>query len=325
MDTRGAVTRAKTAAEGAFVRAQLVESARDYAAHAKAPRTRRAYRQAFQRFAAWTEAQGVQPLPASSETVALYLTALAQAGRKVSTLELALAAVSQAHKAAGFDSPRPSAVVHEVMRGIRRTLGVAPRQAAPVLVSDLRAMLHALPDGLLGLRDRALLLLGFAGAFRRLELVGLDVEDVAFVADGLEVALKRSKTDQEGEGRKIGIPFGSSPATCPVRSLIAWTEAAGITSGPLFREVTRHGKVGTTPLSDKTVARVVKRTAQRASLDPSRFSGHSLRAGLATAAAKAGKTERAIMAQTGHRSVTMVRRYIRDASLFAENAAAGLL
>ncbi len=193
------------------------------------------------------------------------------------------------------------------------------------MVSELKAMLQALPEGLLGVRDRALLLVGFAGAFRRSELVSLDVADLSFTSDGLEVTLKRSKTDQEGQGRRIGIPFGSSPHTCPVRSLRAWLDGAGIADGPVFRDVSRRGRVGAVRLSDKAVARLVKRAARAAGLDPARFSGHSLRAGLATSAAKAGKTERAIMAQTGHKSEKMVRRYIRDASLFAENAAAGLL
>lgn len=313
-----------TTAGGAIVRADLVDGARAFAAASKATRTRDAYRGAFGAFVAWCDAQGLCALPAAPDTVALFLTSRAQEGRKVATLEQALAAVAQAHKAAGLDSPRGAAVVREVMRGIRRTLGVAPTQKAPAVASDVRAMVAALPDGLLGQRDRALLLLGFAGAFRRSELVGLDVEDVAFGEDGATVTLRRSKTDQEGEGRKVGIPFGSSPALCPVRALRAWLDAAQITEGPIFREVTRHGHVRAR-LTGHAIARVVKRSALAAGLDPARFSGHSLRAGLATAAAKAGKSERAIMAQTGHRSVTMVRRYIRDASLFADNAAAGLL
>jgi integrase len=131
------------------------------------------------------------------------------------------------------------------MKGIRRRLGVARSQKAPVLVTELKAMLGALPEGLLGTRDRALLLVGFAGAFRRSELVSIDVADLAFIEDGLEVTLRRSKTDQEGLGRRIGIPFGSSPATCPVRSLKAWLEGAAITEGPVFRKVTKRGKVGT--------------------------------------------------------------------------------
>jgi integrase len=314
----------KAGQDGALVPKGLVESARGFAAEAKSQRTRRAYRGEVQTFASWCAAAGLDPLPATGRTVALYLAHMAAKGRKPAGMELALAAIAQAHKAAGFESPRKTAEVQEVRRGIRRSLGVAQAQKAPVLVSDLKAMLKALPGGLQGLRDRSLLLVGFSGAFRRSEVVALDVADLAFTEDGLEVALRRSKTDQEGEGRKVGIPFGSVPSTCPVRSLKAWLDASSISEGPVFREVTRHGRVRSR-LTAQSVALAVKRAAQAAGLDPARFSGHSLRAGLATSAAKAGKSERAIMAQTGHKSEKMVRRYIRDASLFSENAAAGLL
>lgn len=210
------------------------------------------------------------------------------------------------------------------LQGIRRVHATAQAQKEPVLVEELRAMVKALPDSLRGLRDRALLLVGFAGGFRRSDLVALDRADVKVVHDGMEVVIRRSKTDQEGAGRKIGIPFGSDPATCPVRTLSAWVERAGINEGPLFVGVTRHGKLTGIRLSGIDVARAVKRAGAAAGLEPSKLAGHSLRAGLATAAARAGKSERAIMAQTGHRSVLMVRRYIRDANLFADNAAAGI-
>lgn len=187
----------------------------------------------------------------------------------------------------------------EVLKGIRRALGVAPSQKAPISPSELRAMVKTRPDTLQGLRDRALLLVGFAGAFRRSELVGLDVGDAVFGEDGLTVTLRRSKTDQEGVGRKVGVPYGSTPQSCPVRTLRRWLEGSGITEGPLFRPA-KGRTVGALRLSDKAVARLVKRAAKDAGLDPSRLSGHSLRSGLATAAAKAGKSERAIMAQTGH-------------------------
>jgi integrase len=184
-------------------------------------------------------------------------------------------------------------------------------------------MVDTLPDSLLGIRDRALLLVGFAGAFRRSELVGLDVADVEFKREGLVVTLERSKTDQEGAGRKIGIPYGSNPATCPVRALQAWLEASATTEGALFRTMNRHGHVKDR-LSGQGVAIVVKRCAEAAGLNPDDYAGHSLRSGLATSAAAAGVSERAIMNQTGHKSVNMVRRYIREGSLFRENAAAGV-
>ena len=175
----------------------------------------------------------------------------------------------------------------------------------------------------MGKRDRALLLVGFAGAFRRSELVSLDVADVAFDPNGLTIRLRRSKTDQEGEGRKVGLPYGSNLATCPVRALQEWLHVAAITNGALFVGINRHG----TPqgrLSACAVALIVKKVVAAAGLNPDLYAGHSLRAGLATSAAMAGVSERSIMAQTGHKSVMMVRRYIRDGSLFRENAAAGI-
>ena len=309
---------------GALVPVALLDAARTFAAEAKAPATRRAYTGAWRAFAAWTAAHGCAALPASPETVALYLTHLAEAGRRVSSIDQALAAITGAHRVAGFPSPRTSPVVQEVARGIRRTVGVAPHQKAPVRVSELRAMLAAGVEGRIGRRDRALLLLGFASALRRAELVALTVADVVDGVDGLTVTVRRSKTDQAGEGRRIGIPFGSTPETCPVRAVRAWLTEAGITEGPLFRSVTRHGGLGAR-LSGRAVARIVQGHAAAVGLEAAQFGGHSLRAGFATAAAQAGKSERAIMAQTGHRSINMVRRYIREGSLFTDNAAAGLL
>jgi site-specific recombinase XerD len=305
--------------------AGLVESANAYASASRAESTRRAYRADWKRFEAWCSSNRLASLPATPEVVALYLTHLADAGRKVSTIGRALASISQAHRFANHASPRSTARVGETMRGIRRRLGSAQTGKAPVLVEQLRRMLEGIPATLLGTRDRALLALGFAGAFRRSELVALDVSDLAFTGEGLEVTIRRSKTDQEGKGRKLGIPYGASPATCPVRALRTWLDAADIRKGAVLRSVNRHGTVAKTRLTDRAVAMVVKRHAEAAGLDPVRFSGHSLRAGLATSAAKAGKSERAIMAQTGHRSSAMVRRYIRDAELFSDNAAKGLL
>jgi integrase len=178
--------------------------------------------------------------------------------------------------------------------------------------------------GIIGARDRALILLGFAGAFRRSELVGFDAEDCAFGKDGLTVTLRKSKTDQTGAGRKIGIPYGSNPDTCPVRTIQSWLELAAIITGPLFRSINRHGQVQRGRLSGIDVARVVKKLVKRAGLDAAKFAGHSLRSGHATSAAIAGASERSIMAQTGHRSVQMVRRYIRDGNLFRENSAGNL-
>jgi integrase len=235
-----------------------------------------------------------------------------------------LNAICEAHKAVGLESPTHAGLVRNTLKGIRRTFGTAPVQKAPTLTADIRVMVQAADAGLIGLRDRALLLLGFAGAFRRSELVSLAAEDCTFGRDGLTVLLRRSKTDQEGAGRKVGIPYGSSPETCPVRNLEDWLTQAGVTAGPLFRSINRHGRVQARGLSGIDVARVVKKLAERVGLDSAKFAGHSLRAGHATSAAIAGASERSIMAQTGHHSVEMVRRYIREGNLWRENSAGKL-
>jgi integrase len=216
----------------------------------------------------------------------------------VATIEQDLAAITAAHRLANLPSPREAAVVRAVRQGIRRELGVAPAQKSRLLVEKLKAVVRELPDSLAGVRDRALLLVGFAGAFRRSKLVGIAVEDLEWVDEGLRVRLRRSKTDQEGEGATLGIPKGSRSATCPPTALRAWLETSGIINGPVFREVTRHGAVGESALSGRSVARIVKRAAVLAGLEPGGFAGHSLRAGLATSAARAKKTERDIMRQT---------------------------
>ena len=301
----------------------LPDQVRDYIRASKAENTLRGYQSDWRAFCAWCEGQNVCPSPAAPDTVAAYSAECA--GRlKPGSIQRRLNAIAEAHKAAGLDSPTHSAIVRNTMKGIRRTIGTAPAQKAAALTADIRTMVEAADDGTIGARDRALILLGFAGAFRRSELVGLDVEDCAFGKDGLTVTLRRSKTDQQGAGRKIGIPYGSNPETCPVRTMQAWMELAGIGAGPVFRSINRHGHVQAGRLSSIDVARVVKKLAQRAGLDATKYAGHSLRAGHATSAAIAGASERSIMNQTGHRSVQMVRRYIRDGSLFRENSAGKL-
>ena len=205
--------------------------------------------------------------------------------------------------------------------GLRRELGRPARQKAPVTEAELKAMLATLPPTLVGIRDRALLLVGFVGAFRRSELVALDVESVANDPAGATISLDRSKVDQESTGFAKAMPFGATPESCPVRALRAWLEAARITSGPLFRSVDRHGNVGAGRTDGLTVARVVKRAALAAGLDADRFSGHSLRLGFVTTATRRGCSERSIANQTGHRSMMVLRGYIRRANVFEENAA----
>jgi integrase len=211
------------------------------------------------------------------------------------------------------------------MRGIRRSLGVAPVKKAPVLGTDLLALVSGLGGDLQAVRDRALLTLGWFCAARRSELVALHVADVEFTREGMIVTFRRSKTDQEGRGYSKGVPFAGQPTVCPVRALRTWLDAAKIESGPLFRAVTRRGVLSDTALDDRAIARLIKRLAQHAGLDPETVAGHSLRSGFVTTAAKRGKSTQAIMTQSGHRSETVMRGYIQHATLFDDNAAAGLL
>lgn len=304
--------------------APLAARAVELAAHAVSPHTRRAYQRGWRSFETWAQAHGLVALPATPETLTLYLTDRATAVR-VATLEQELAAIAAAHRAADRVSPTEDRTVRLVWKGIRRTYGAPARQKAPVNVVDLIRMVDALDPGTGGIRDRALLLLGFAGALRRSELVALDVEDLTPSSDGYALLVRRSKSDAVGDGHRIGIPNGRRPETCPVRALRAWIDHAAVQTGPLFRPVDRHGRIQPTRLGARAVAEVVKRAAQRVGLDPAGVSGHSLRAGLATEAVRAGLSERAIMAQTRHISVVTFRGYVRTGSLFLDNPAAALL
>jgi integrase len=217
-----------------------------------------------------------------------------------------------------------NAVVSEVWKGIKRAKGTAQRGKRPFLTLDLRRIIAKLPRDLRGVRDTALLLAGFAGGFRRSELVALRVEDLEAAPDGLIVRLGRSKTDQEGQGRRVALPYGSDPRTCPVRAIRTWLEQSGIAAGPLFRAIGRSGLTSVQPLHADSVGYLVKRAAGRAGLQTAEYAGHSLRAGLATQAAMNGASELAIMKQTGHRSLATVRKYIREGTLFRDNAATKL-
>jgi site-specific recombinase XerD len=298
------------------------EAAQRFASMATASNTQRAYNAAD--FATWCSAQHLEALPARPETVGLYLASLAET-HKVSTITRRLAAIAKQHRNAGLDSPasmRHSAV-HDVVAGIRRDKGTRAQTKRALSTDELRAMVARIPATPHGLRDRALLLIGFAGGFRRSELAAITLDHVEDTPDGLKILIPRSKTDQEGEGRTIGIPYGSDPRSCPVRAYRAWIAAAGITEGPVFRHF-HNRTMGTEAITDRVVALTVKKAAERAGLDADVLAGHSLRAGLATSASRNGASERSIMKQTGHRSVAMVRRYIREAELFHDNAATKL-
>jgi len=325
---RSGVTGPATSELIALDLAGLAGRAAEIAQKAQSANTRRAYRADWADFAAWCGGKGLPALPAEAATIILYLTDLSSRA-KSSTIARRVATISQAHEAAGWESPARRTVVRLFLKGLRRDKagqGITAAGKRPILGPELRAMLGATPATMVGIRDRALLLLGYLGAFRRSELVGLDREHIERVEQGLIVHLRRSKTDQEGLGEKKGIPKGKpEEGNCPVQTLEDWLQASGIEQGPLFRPLDRRGRVLSGRLSSRAVSRAVKRYAAAAGLDPASLGGHSLRAGLATAAAIAGKSESSIMNQTGHKSVATVRRYIRDGNLFRENAAEGLL
>lgn len=305
---------------------ELVAVARGYFADRRAQSTRRAYETDFRNFEAWCAAHGLPSLPAAPPTVAVYLAALADAGKRPSTVERALCAIASEHRWTDAPWERASPTIVQVMRGIRRRHASepTPRKAA-LSDEDLERLVGTTGEGRVGLRDRAVLTLGWMGAFRRGELVALRVEDVTRTRDGLVVRVNRSKSDQEGRGAEKGLPYASRPSVCPVRALEDWLAVAGISSGPIFRGVDRFGRIGEAALSDRSVARIVQRAAAAAGLDPSTVAGHSLRAGFATTAARKGKGLDAIMRQTLHRSERVARTYIRVAGLFEHNAAVGLV
>lgn len=316
---------------------ERIESRREaYQTHARAANTRRAYRADWAHFVAWCDRFGATALPADPRLVSRYLSAFA-GDLSVATLSRRLSAIQFAHKAEGLDFDSRQRDLRDTWRGIRRTHGTVQRGKAPTVTEELRALVATLDlEKPIGVRDRALLLLGFAGCFRRSELVSLDFHHVAEHRDGVIVSLDWSKTDQEGQGSEKGIPYGAHPETCPVRALKDWVVLAAITEGPLFRPVTRHGRVAASRLTDKGVAHVVKRAvlAARAAavasvnralaetFDPKRYAGHSLRAGFITSAAAAGVSTHDIMRQSGHTREETLRKYIRHATVFRQNAAA---
>ncbi len=323
---------ARTADQGAITSLPdpddpLVARARAYVLAAKAPSTLRAYRSDWQHFTTWCSNREVRALPASPETVALYLAALA-GDHRPATLTRRLTSIAKAHETAGFPSPATvrHAAVSETLKGIKRIHGTAQAGKSPLVTADLQKMLAHTGRGALGDRDKALLLVGYCGGFRRSELAAIEVRDLAWSDDGVAILLRRSKTDQESQGRKVAIPRGAHKATCPVRALRDWFDAAQLegTEGPVFRSVDRHGNISPSPLDPNSIARIVKCALVRAGYDPRTYAGHSLRAGFATQAARNGATAFDIMRQTGHRSVAIVSRYIREAELFRDSPASKL-
>lgn len=279
--------------------------------------TRRGYQSDLAHFIAWGGT-----IPSNPETVCQYLASHVGV-LSPATLNRRIVSIGRAHTSQGLESPTKTDLVKSTLRGIRRTVGTAQRQVAPAVKEKLVAMVDKL-QGIKGIRDRALLLVGFAGAFRRSELVAIQYQDIEFAEQGLVIKITRSKTDQEGEGRKVAIPYARG-ATCPVLSLKEWLSVSGISSGPIFRPVTRHGRIIPVALSTQAVAEVVKKRAGAIGLDTTKYSGHSLRAGLVTSAAQAGVSSWKIRQQTGHKSDAMLQRYIRDSHIFIDNAAGAIL
>jgi integrase len=295
-----------------------IERVADFVANSIADNTRRAYASDLAHFEAWGG-----DIPASPTTVASYLATHADT-LSVATLVRRAATISKAHEVKGLPTPCRSEIVRATLRGIKRLRGTAQHEAKPLVREDLFSVLDVMGDGPKDARDRSLLLLGFASGFRRSELVGLDRGDVEHVRQGLVVTLHRSKTDQEGAGRKIGIPHGRT-RHCPVAVFDAWLALSGIEAGPIFRPIDRHGNIQSERLSGDAVSGVIRERLTAAGIDPTGFSGHSLRAGFATSAAQAGVSTIKIRAQTGHASDVMLARYIRDGELFVGNAAGALL
>ncbi|CAO4196665.1 tyrosine-type recombinase/integrase [Methylorubrum extorquens] len=295
-----------------------LDRARAYAAEARSERTRRAYTSAFRVFLAWGDERGLDTLPARLEVVAAYVAHLADTGRKPATINLHVAAIAAVHRAGGFDVPTASEAVKATQRGVRRTLGTRQTRKAPVTAETLKKALRKVPGGLFGARDRALLLIGFAAALRRSELVALDVADLERVPDGIIVHVRRSKTDQDGQGQEIAVPRGGKLKPCD--ALDALMAAAKITAGPVFRPINKGGRVGSDRLTDRSVADIVKRHVGAAGLDASLFSGHSLRAGFVTSALAAGADVLKVMHVTRHTAVTTLQKYDRRARAFDDHA-----
>ncbi len=297
----------------------LEAAARHYARASLSDNTRRAYASDWADFVYWCKRKNRKPLPATPDTIALYLTTMAD-HLKTSSLRRRVTALRKAHELYKHNSPTKDENVKAVIRGILRTKGEAQKHASPTLLKDIQKMMAALPDTNKGIRDKALLLLGFAGGFRRSELVGLDIEDLGLSNEGLVVKIRKSKTDQTGRGRQIGITFGSNKSTCPITAIQTWLNVSEIKEGALFCPINQWGQLLPTRLTDQSVRLILIESLTLAGISVKGFSGHSLRAGFATVAAINGATEREIQKTTGHLNTEVLRRYIRDADIFRQNA-----
>ena len=276
----------------------------------KANNTLRAYKADFKDFTLFCQQNGLNSMPSEPKIITLYLTHLSKSS-KYSTLKRRLASISVIHRLNGHYLDTKHPVITENLLGIKRVKGTYQKAKKPILINDLKAIINAInkdKNQINRSKNKALLLVGFAGGFRRSELVAIFLDDVEFVPEGVKIFVRRSKTDQSGEGMTKGIPYFSSPDYCPVISLKDWIQEGKIKSGKIF------------DMSDKNVALTIKKYAAIAGLDQNKYSGHSLRSGFATSTAELGAEERSIMAMTGHKTTQMVRRYIKEANLFKNNA-----
>lgn len=289
-------------------------SVREYLDRAVSENTKKAYRadiEHFRRFGG--------EIPCSPDFLAAYVSAYAGV-LACATITRKIAAISKAHTMQGYPSPARNDLIRMTMKGVRRVHGRPQAQVNALMKEDVIIVLNKIPDDLRGCRDRAAILLGFSAALRRSELCQVRVEDLNFTNDGLILTIPRSKTDQTGEGRQIGVPLGRSKI-CPVQSLRQWLEKSGITEGYVFRGIDK-GAIVETPLCDKSIANIIKSRAKQAGLDPAQYSGHSLRSGLASSAAQHGFSSWEIRRVTGHKSDSQLQKYIRIGSLFQNNASA---
>ena len=290
----------------------------------KANNTLRAYKSDFNDFSLFCVKNGFKSLPSDPKVVSLYLTYLSSKDSKISTLKRRLVSIGVIHKLKGhyLDTKHPS-IIENIM-GIKRRKGSIQLSKKPLLINYLKELINAIDkqkkEEIKKFRDRSIILIGFSGGFRRNEIVSLDYEDLDFVTEGLKINLRRSKTDQFGEGFKKALPYFDNSQYCPVVSLKKWIEVSKITSGPVFRRFTKGSRLSNNRLTDQTVALLIKEYLKLAGIDSKNYSGHSLRSGFATSAAESGVEERNIMAMTGHKSTEMVRRYIKEVNLFKNNA-----
>ena len=290
----------------------------------KANNTVRAYKSDFNDFSLFCVKNGFSFLPSEPNIVSLYLTHLSTKDVKISTLKRRLVSIGVIHKIKGhyLDTKHPSII--ENLMGIKRRKGSVQKGKKPLLINNLKRIINVIDEDkseeIKKLRNRTIILIGFSGGFRRNEIVSLDYDDLDFVSEGLKINIKRSKTDQYGEGSVKGLPYFENPQYCPVVSIEKWLKLSKINNGPLFRRFTKGSNLSENRLTDQSVALIIKEYLKLAGIDNKNYSGHSLRSGFATSAAEAGAEERSIMAMTGHKSTEMVRRYIKEANLFKNNA-----